>query len=339
MLKKIIIAAAALACATTGASQALAAPVTHVRVGSADAVSKSPAPETSAIARAEGALLRQRPPPQPGNAPFAGYGVTVVVGKNVVQVTTTFTVPTLFCSDTVVGTSGAAYLTSWDGLEAPNSTLPQTGIYAWCTGTPGHKATGGPFYSAWYYICCSQVLPVTNYPGQPALHPGDSLTFETSLNTGTGQYTFTFTDHATSQVFSATTGCPPDLTCQTPISAFTVSEAPGGGPPAYPLPHWAYADCLNCNPKQYTVNFSGTTIVSIDGTQGTLNTLAGEWNNGNLVMSFPGEAVPYFTAGYLNGFTWKQGFPGPLSGDGKSFTTGCIKVVDSNSQDDQFCSP
>lgn len=347
---KLLIATAAVAVAALSAGSSLAfTPASHshamhyhdgsvvLTAAHPSLAAANPVPDTSAIIKAEAALLHHKLPPQPGNSVFAGYGVTAVVGKNIVQVTTTFTVPTVLCSDTVVGTSGHAYITPWDGLEASNSTLPQTGLYAWCTGPAGHLATSGPFYTAWYYICCSQTVPLVNYPGQPTLHAGDSLTFETSLNTGTGQYTFTFTDHATNQVFSATVGCPSDLTCPTPQTAFTVSEAPGGGPPAFPLPHWAYADCLNCNPKLYTVDFSGTSIVSSDGSQGTLNSLAGEWNNGNLVMSFPGISTPYFIAGYLNGFTWKQGFPGPLSTDGKSFTTGCIKIVDSTPSDDQFC--
>lgn len=301
---------------------------------------KLPPPETPAVMRAEANLARHRLSPEPGNQYFDGWGVNAAAGKTFNVAGVNLLVPTVDCSNVIVGTSGTAYITGWVGLEpiATGGDLEQTGFYGWCTGPAGKRATAGPFFSAWYYIYPHTV--VTNYAGQPALHPDDLLGFEVAWNASTHRFDFTFADHTTGQTFHASLACPSGDNCSIRNNAGVVTESPGGGPPAYPMPYWPYADCGNCFNAPVSLDYSGAFVRTSDGAQGSLGGKTGEWTTtGPFTMAFPTEPKPYAIGGYYNTTTnlFSQGYPTPLMAGGTAFTTGCVQVVDNNPQDDLFC--
>jgi len=303
-------------------------------------------PETLAMLTAETPArqaLARRGVPIPGNMYWDGYAVTTASGKQIDKTGANLTIPNVDCKDSMIGTTstnGASFLTGWVGIDGyGTSDLSQTGFFAYCTGTPGHKATGGPFYYAWYYICCAASSKLVPYPGQPAIHPGDSLGFEVTWNTSTRKFDFTFADHATNQTFNAAEACPSGENCSLLKTAEVITESPGGGPPGDPLPYWQYADCLSCSPPVSGLQYSGAFVHGLDGTRGTLDTFGGEWtSSGKLFMKFPSEAPPYAIGGWLdNGGNIDQGYPGDLTSAGSTFLTGCVQVLDNNPQDDLFC--
>jgi hypothetical protein len=77
---------------------------------------------------------------------WSGYAVTAKSGQKIGRVQTLFSVPSLNCANSTIGTGGAAVYSDWDGLDGfSNGTVEQTGIGAECT-----SATAPPTYFGFY---------------------------------------------------------------------------------------------------------------------------------------------------------------------------------------------
>lgn len=69
-----------------------------------------------------------------------GAGKAADSGKHIRFASANFTIPSVNCANSPVGSSGFAYAAHWVGIDAFNdSTVEQTGVDAFCdsTGTPG----------------------------------------------------------------------------------------------------------------------------------------------------------------------------------------------------------
>jgi Peptidase A4 family len=81
--------------------------------------------------------------------------VTADSGVDIYKITGDITLPTVSCTDTYIGSSGFSMLYSWIGIDGYGTAdVEQTGIEAYCSGTPGDLGTGTASYAAWYTICC-----------------------------------------------------------------------------------------------------------------------------------------------------------------------------------------
>jgi hypothetical protein len=243
--------------------------------------------------------------PQPGNQFWSGYAVTAGSSTTINQINGSFTIPSIDCSLSYIGSNGFAVTDFWVGIDGfGENTVEQDGIEAWCTGPANRMGTAGPFYSAWYDICCTG-RGLTFFPNQPALHAGDSVQFATVWNTATRQYNFDyidFSDH--NKRLTAAESCPSGSTCSNK-TAEVITEAPGGGPPTWLVAYWS-------NNETYTAAriFSGSH-------QGSLKTNGTLWtSSGPLLMKFPNQPPPYVIANS----------PSALSSDGQSFSNGAVVV-------------
>jgi len=147
---------------------------------------------------------------------WAGYAVTGRGGKTIPQVNDDFTIPSINCANSTIGSSGYAYVSDWAGLDGlVDATVEQEGIDAYCTST-----SSPPAYLAWYEM----------YPNPPVaftgtVNPGDAITVETE-RVG-ANYVLTFDDVTTASGFTTTQPCPSGSTCYD-NSAEVITEDPGG---------------------------------------------------------------------------------------------------------------
>lgn len=274
---------------------------------------------------------------------WAGYDVQAAAGKHFVGITGSFTVPSLDCADTKMGTSNDAFTDSWVGLEAfgtSNAGLPQDGIESFCTGKSGQFGGSGG-YLAWYFVCCSSAHPslgVFDIPG--GITAGQELWFRTLWIPSLSEFQFVVwygpnaSDHITKYV-----PCWTGLNCAD-TTAEVITEDPGSGPPADPMVEWppSYQACLPCIAFPQILYDVGTaqagdcppgqTVCGVqlsDGTTGTLFSKTGDWTS-NIIGLFNGApevAVGDTSAG--------DGYPDALqsAGAGDSyFGTSCeVRLV------------
>jgi len=154
---------------------------------------------------------------------WSGYAITARGGKTIPLVTEDFTVPSVNCADSTIGTSGFAYVADWAGLDGlVDATVEQEGVDIDCTST-----AGPPAYVAWYEMYPSDPVAFTG-----TIDPGDAISVETQ-RTGSS-YVLSLTDITTGAGFTTTQACPSGSTCKD-NSAEVITEDPGTSVPAYDL--------------------------------------------------------------------------------------------------------
>jgi Peptidase A4 family len=251
-----------------------AAPVTAA--AAAHRASPAPALRVHRMAEAAGVHLpgTHLPHPAPGNtvksANWSGYAVAAASGKHIRFVSANFTIPSLNCAQSPLGSSGYAYVGHWAGLDGFNdNTVEQTGVDAYC------DATGTPSYYAWYEM----------YPQPPVaftgVSPGDAVNVSVFFNGSA--YNLVLTDLTTGGFINTTQACPAGSTCRN-NSAEVITEDPGG----------AIANGFNLADFGMA-NYTGAAVTSTTGTHGTLSALPNYWSSAKIVMVDPGGnrmAVP-----------------------------------------------
>jgi hypothetical protein len=154
---------------------------------------------------------------------WSGYAITARGGKTIPYVTDDFTVPSVNCANSTIGTSGFAYVADWAGLDGlVDGTVEQEGIDAYCTST-----TTAPAYFAWY-----EMYPLDPVAFTGTINPGDAISVVTQ-RTGSN-YVLTLSDVTTGGGFTTTQACPSGSTCED-NSAEVITEDPGTSVPAYDL--------------------------------------------------------------------------------------------------------
>jgi hypothetical protein len=147
---------------------------------------------------------------------WAGYAITARGGKTIPQVNDYFSVPSVNCADSTIGTGGVAYVSDWAGLDGlVDTTVEQEGIDVYCTST-----TSAPTYAAWYEMYPSAPVAFTG-----TINPGDAISVETQRSGSS--YVLDFEDVTTGAGFSTTQACPSGATCRD-NSAEVITEDPGG---------------------------------------------------------------------------------------------------------------
>jgi hypothetical protein len=252
----------------------------------------------------DGQMAQRSSAPSPiptTDADWAGYAVTALSFNSITEVEDTQTVPAVDCAKSIIGSSGYAIVDDWVGIDGwGNSTVEQTGLEAWCTGTSGNYGTGGPYYSAWYYNCCHGTY--TFYPDQPTLSAGDTLEFHVADTTSEGlgeTYTFTFIDASDNHdTITGTQACGAGSGGQcNDATGEVITEAPGGGPPdGWPLVSWSET---YGNYSRIIVRGEYTTPQGqIDTINGNLDSETGHWTaSGPIDQNFTGLAYPYNIVG------------------------------------------
>jgi hypothetical protein len=173
-----------------------------------------------------------------------------------------FTVPSVDCANSTIGSAGYAYASEWVGLDGySDDTVEQTGVAAYCTST-----SGSPSYYAWY-----EMFPLSPVAFS-GINPGDALRTSVYFN-GTG-YQLALRDLTTGGTVSTTQVCPSGSTCDN-ASAEVVSEDPGGAVASgYDLADFGMASYINCAVTSHSgvrgtlaANslWSSTTITMVDG--------------------------------------------------------------------------
>lgn len=147
---------------------------------------------------------------------WAGYAVTARGGKTIPEVNDIFTVPSVNCARSTIGSSGFAYVADWAGLDGfVDATVEQDGVDAYCTTT-----TGAPTYYAWY-----EMYPLAPVAFTGTIDPGDAISLE--IRRSGSDYVLDFEDVTTGAGFSTTQACPSGSTCED-NSAEVITEDPGG---------------------------------------------------------------------------------------------------------------
>jgi hypothetical protein len=205
---------------------------------------------------------------------WSGYAAVAKNGATLRYVTANFNIPNLNCANSAPGTSGLSYYSSWTGLDGWNdATVEQQGIESYCDG-----ASQG----LWVFYEMFPADPVA-FTGA---NPGDAIKASTYYNAGTGRYELTVTD-LTQSGAGVSASIPCAKTCLNK-SAEVISEAPGGGPPAYGLADFG------------AEGYTNAAVTSRNGTKGNL-TASSLWNSFSIRMT-----------GMSAGDTLAQ--PGPLQG-------------------------
>jgi hypothetical protein len=189
---------------------------------------------------------------------WSGYAAVARSGVSLRYVTANFNIPDLNCANSQPGTSGLSYYSSWTGLDGwGDATVEQQGIESYCDGASQGLWT---FYEM--------------FPADPVAFtgadPGDAIKASTYYNAGTRKYELTVTD-LTQAGAGVSVSIPCARTCLNK-SAEVISEAPGGGPPAYGL--------ANFGAEGYT----NSAVTSRNGTKGNL-TANGLWSSSMIRMT------------------------------------------------------
>ena len=184
-----------------------------------------------------------------------------------------FTIPSVNCADSTIGTSGYAFVADWVGLDGlTNSTVEQTGVNGYCTSTSSPAA-----YYAWYEM---YPLPPVTFTG---VSPGDAIKADVYFNGST--YQLHLADITTRTFITTTQACPSGQTCQH-TNAEVITEDPDGGVPE------------GCDLADYgQANYLNSQVTSLADIQGNYGPANGYWTpyavtmeNGNNVMATPGVA-------------------------------------------------
>lgn len=190
---------------------------------------------------------------------WSGYAALANSGVQLRYISAQFTVPSVNCADSVLGSSGYAYDATWAGLDGSgSSTVEQAGTDAYC------DSSGTPTYYSWYEM----------YPLDPVtfsgVSPGDAISVSVYFN-GSG-YSINLTDLTTGGSIQTTQACPTGSTCKN-HSAEVITEDPGAAEPTVNLADFGAA------------NYTAAAVTSRNGTHGTLNAQSGLWSSAEIVMS------------------------------------------------------
>ena len=188
---------------------------------------------------------------------WSGYAAVAKKNVHLRYVSAYFTVPSVNCTKSTLGSGGVAYASNWAGLDGFNSgTVEQTGVDSYC------DSTRTPQYDAWYEM----------YPLAPVVfsgvNPGDAISVSVYLNGS--KYNLSLTDLTTGGKVRTSQPCPKYSTCRH-SSAEVITEDPGNAAPQIDLADFGL------------VNFTGATVTSVNGTHGTLagNSL---WTSSKILM-------------------------------------------------------
>jgi Peptidase A4 family len=214
---------------------------------------------------------------------WGGHAATTSPNSTLKQVSAAFNVPSVNCAGSPPGSSGYAYASHWVGLDGYNDdTTEQAGVAGYCTST-----AGAPAYVAWYEMFPLPPVPFTG------INPGDAITASVGYDRSAGLYNLTVTDVTTGGVVSASEPCPSGYTCRR-ASAEVITEDPGGGVAGgYNLADFGQE------------NYTGATVVSANGTTGTLTSGFGKsgaqlWSGHQIVLVDP-SGTPLAVTGPLYG--------------------------------------
>jgi Peptidase A4 family len=216
---------------------------------------------------------------------WSGYAVAANSGVRIRFVSVNFTIPSLNCANSPLGSSGSAYAGHWAGLDGFNgATAEQTGVDAFC------DSGGTPAYYAWYEM----------YPLAPVaftgVNPGDAI--HVSVYFDGSAYNLVLTDLTTGGFINTTQPCPSGSTCRNK-SAEVITEDPGG----------AVAGGLDLADFGMA-NYTGARVTSLTGTHGTLAAQPNNWTSTEIVMQDTGGtmmAVPSaLQGGQAFNVTWRS---------------------------------
>ncbi len=188
---------------------------------------------------------------------WSGYAAVAKKNVRLRYVAVTFTIPSVNCKKSTLGSQGVAYASNWVGLDGFNSgTVEQTGVDSYCDSTRTAQ------YDAWYEM----------YPLAPVVfsgvNPGDAISVSVYLNGS--KYNLSLADLTTGAKLQTSQPCPRHSTCRD-SSAEVITEDPGNAEPAIDLADFGL------------VNFTAGAVTSADGTRGTFtgNSL---WTSSEIVM-------------------------------------------------------
>jgi len=206
---------------------------------------------------------------------WSGYAAAADSGVRIRFVSANFTIPSLNCANSPLGSSGSAYAGHWAGLDGFNdATAEQTGVDAFC------DSSGTPAYYAWYEM----------YPLAPVVftgvNPGDAI--HVSVYFDGSAYNLVFTDLTTGGFINTTQPCPSGSTCRNK-SAEVITEDPGGAVAGgFDLADFGMA------------NYTGARVTSLTGTHGTLAAQSNNWTSTQIIME-DSRGTPMATPSALEG--------------------------------------
>jgi len=267
MTLKYCLAGAAVAAATLAAAPAA---VASTQAGSR--AGPGPTVQVHGMQAAVGARLpgthlpHLAPQMSVASSNWSGYAVAANSGVRIRFVSVNFTIPSLNCANSPLGSSGSAYAGHWAGLDGFNdTTAEQTGVDAFC------DSSGTPAYYAWYEM----------YPLAPVaftgVNPGDAI--HVSVYFDGSAYNLVLTDLTTGGFINTTQPCPSGSTCRNK-SAEVITEDPGGAVAGgFDLADFGMA------------NYTGARVTSLTGTHGTLAAQPNNWTSTEIVMQDTGGTM------------------------------------------------
>jgi hypothetical protein len=243
------------------------------------------------MTRAAGVILPRTHLPHlvPGNtatsASWSGYAVTAASGVHLTFISGDFTVPSVNCANSPLGSSGLAGVSHWAGLDGLNGgTVERIGVDGFC------DSTGVPEYLAFYQMVPEPAVAFTG------VSPGDAVQASVSF-TGSG-YKLVLTDVTSGASISTTQACPPGSACHN-ASAEMISDDLGG----------TAAGGINLADFGMA-NDTGVTVTGSGGKHGTLASLPGAWTSTKVTMVDSGGtqmAVPSaLFGGRAFNVTWRS---------------------------------
>jgi hypothetical protein len=271
--------------AAAGASAATAAPAAQA----AQAVQAGPKP----VVRVHGMHLvhiqlprthlpHLTPHPVVSSGNWSGYAAVAKKGVRLRFISADFTIPSVNCAKSTLGSSGLAYASNWVGLDGfASNTVEQTGVDSFCDSSRVAQ------YDAWFEM----------FPLDPVVFSGVGAGDAISASvfyTGSG-YGIALTDLTTGAKIQTTQPCPMGSTCRN-SSAEVITEDPGQSSPVIDLADFGM------------VNVTGAAVTSLNGTHGSLtgNSL---WTSTEIVMKGTTNKVLAQPSGLFGGkaynVTWK----------------------------------
>jgi hypothetical protein len=222
------------------------------------------------------------PRPQTGKVQksfnWSGYVVVPKHGHKFKAVSANFTVPSVDnCADSTDGTSGAASMSNWVGLDGfGDGTVEQTGEFVVCEGSTlfdgGYLVFWENFPNPAEYFCCA--------------NPGDAIHVSVTYNSKTHMYRLYLIDYslprskADNNPLSESVACATKSVCKN-ASAEVIGEDLDGGPPGTDLADFGQTSFVNAS------------VTSSNGKSGSLNS-SRYWRsveiimkNGNSLMAQP----------------------------------------------------
>ena len=222
------------------------------------------------------------PHPVVSSGNWSGYAAVAKSGVRLRFISADFTIPSVNCQNSTLGSSGFAYASNWVGLDGFNSnTVEQTGVDSFCDNS------GVAQYDVWY-----EMFPL-NPVVFSGVDPGDAISASVFF-TGTG-YSISLKDLTNGASIQTTQPCPKGSTCKN-SSAEVITEDPGQAAPTVDLADFGM------------VNVTGAGVTSLNGTRGTL-TANSLWTSSEIVMKNGNNKVMSQPSGLFGGqaynVTWK----------------------------------